>query len=82
MEVIASVMTLGEGLTFKEKSVAFGIAPLSLGLCVATAAGPGGTIVPIAARPPVEAYARSVPFRSPMYHDDVKLARKLQKGEH
>ena len=82
MEVIASVTTLGERLTFEEKCTALGIAPLSSGLCVATAAGPGGAIVPIGARPPVEEYARAVPFRSPMYHEDVKLAKKLQEEEY
>ena len=75
-DVIASVTTLGELLTSEEKCMALGIAPLSSGLCVATAAGPGGAIVPIGARPPVEAYARAVPFRSLMYHEDVKLAKK------
>ena len=76
MKVIASVTTLREALTFEGKCMALGIAPLSSGLCVATAAGPGGAIVHIGARPPVEAYARAVPFRSPMYHEDEK---KLQE---
>ena len=82
MEVIASVTTLGEGLTFEGKCMALDVALLSSGPCVATPAGPGGAIVPIGARPPVEAYARAVTFRSPMYHDDVKLAKKLQKEEY
>ena len=86
MEVIASVTTLAERLTFEEKCMALGISPLLSGLCTATAAGPGGAIAPFGSRPRVEAYARAVPFRSPMYHDDVnwhKMCRKKStSGSH
>ena len=73
---------VGIGVKFLiKKCVPTGIALLLSGACVATAAGPGGAIAPIGAQPPVEAYARTVPFRSLMYHDDVKLAKTLQEEE-
>lgn len=73
-----SVETMIESLPFEEKSRILGVAPLASSICVATAAGPGGAIVPIRARSQQEAVAPTLPFRFPVFHDDLRLARKLQ----
>lgn len=61
MKVFESVTTLREGLTSENTCIALGFAPLSSGVCVTTAAGPRGAIVPIESQPRLEEYARS-PF--------------------
>ena len=44
---IHTVRSLFAGLSFEDKCGIVGVAPLALGLCIATAAGEGGAIVPI-----------------------------------
>ena len=71
--MVASVKFLIEDMPLGEKYKILGVVQLVSGLCVATAVGPGGTIVPIGARPQSEAIAPAVPFRSPMFNNDLRL---------
>lgn len=76
---VATLYALLEGLSFDEKCGVLGVVPRQSGLCVATAASPGGAMVASRNMSHVDAHAPAVTFRSPMHDQDVILARKLQE---
>ena len=68
-----------DGLSFQEKCWLLRVAPRESGLCVQTAAGPGGAIVPVRveSQPDVSfAYPTSA-----LYKQDELLSKKLQQEE-
>lgn len=79
--MLDALAAMAEGLSFADKCAALGVAPHDSGMCVETATGVGGAIIPTGRKIAPRRHTPAVPFRSPTYSADEMLPRRLQDEE-
>ena len=80
-DTMSAMRALLEELSFEDRCDVLGVAPRDSGLCVATAAGPGGAIVPNRVGSQYAPLSLFAPPLASTFRQDELLARKLQQEE-
>lgn len=75
-----TVFALVEGLSFEDRFELLGVAPHGSGLCVATAADAGGTIVPVRVGSQIASLSCAAPLLKSTYSKDERLCLTVAAG--